>query len=398
MKRLAALFLLLIVLPGFALSANYCECPNAETHSARQEALVRVLQGYKTVGASIALVKNGRIVDMFHYGKANRAENVPVDGDTYFRVGSISKMVSAIGILQQVENGTLNLDADLSDYFNFPIRNPKFPDVPITLRQVMTHTASLLDTYHYEMATNAPVIEIVALRHVLDGNYAYKNFSSREPGTKVDYSNFGGGLLGSLLERVTGNLVDEYMQWKVFSPLGISGGYHTPCLPYGARIASIYSVPSGSLRLDQMSATDDHYDPEPEFDYVHTAGALCMTAEGMAKIIIALAGDGSVDGNWILEEKTVQEMRTRQNNIGSVHCDADRGLNLNIIRDRLVKGRTLYGHQGKAYGMICAAYFDPTDRTGVVLLTNGCDDSTVDSVAQIARAVIAKAYEMLPEY
>ncbi len=394
MRRIVAL-LLALLLPTSALAATYCECPDAATHAAREEAIVRQLQAYRAVGASVALVKDGRIIDMFHYGRADKEEKIPVDGDTYFRIGSITKMVTAVGVLQLVEDGTLALDADLSDYFDFTVRNPRFPDVPVTLRQIMTHTASLLDTYHYNRATNPPNIEIVALRHVLDGNFTAKNFSNFTPGTKVDYSNFGGGIMGSLVEQVTGYTIDEYMQWKVFHRIGVEGGYHTPCLPYGARIANIYSAGSGSLKLDMMDSEDEHMDPAPDYNYVHTAGALCMTAEGLAKVIIALAGDGSVDGNRLLNPETVQEMRTRQNNRGSVTCDSDRGIHLNIIEDRIVKGRTLYGHQGKAYGMICAAYFDPTDGTGVVLLTNGCDDSTVNSVARIARGVIVAAYEYL---
>jgi len=100
----------------------------------------------------------------------------------------------------------------------------------------------------------------------------------------------------------------------------------------------------------------------------------------------------------ILQPETVAMMRTTQNNIGSVTCESGVGLNLNIIQNKLVSGRTLYGHQGKAYGMICAAYCDPTDGSGVVLLTNGCDNSTVNSVARIARDVITAAYKIIDRH
>lgn len=136
-------------------------------------------------------------------------------------------------------------------------------------------------------------------------------------------------------------------------------------------------------------------DADGQTSYTHSAGGLTMTAEGVAKVLIAIAGDGSSYGVQLLQPQTVAQMRTVQNNIGSVHCNAERGLNLNIITDALVEGRTLYGHQGKAYGTISAAYCDPTDQTGVVMLTNGCDDSTFNSVARIARALITQAYEYL---
>ena len=393
MKRIVALLLLLLLLPIHAWGADYCECPSPAVHAERQAAFDRVLYSHQAMGASIALVKDGRIVDTFQYGRANRADNIPVDSETHFRVASVTKMVSAIGVLQLVEQGILELDRDASEYFSFDFRNPHYPNTPVTLRQIMSHTASLTDDYHYSRATSG---DIEWLRHVLDGNYTRNNFLKREPGTAVAYSNFGGGLLGVFIEEMTGYTIDEYMAQYVFRPIGVTGAYHTPCLPYDAKIARVYNVESTGMTLDLEAATDEHFDSEPELAYVHTAGALMMTAEGMAKIIIALAGDGSVDGVQLLQPETVNAMRTRQDHIGSVTCDAGRGLNLNIITNQLVQGRTLYGHQGKAYGMICAAYFDPTDQTGVVMLTNGCNTSTLNSVARIARAVLSQAYQYLP--
>ena len=98
-------------------------------------------------------------------------------------------------------------------------------------------------------------------------------------------------------------------------------------------------------------------------------------------------------GQVLVAWEPVEAMRQLQNNIGSVRCESDRGLNLNIITDEIVPGRTMYGHQGKAYGMIAAAYGDPQDQTGVVMITNGCDDSTFNSVARIVRALMTEIYE-----
>lgn len=393
-RALSFFLICVLLLSPSALAVDYCECPDAEVHAQKQAKFNAILESYQTMGASIALIKDGSIVDTFQYGRADRAENIPIDSDTYFRIASISKMVSAVGVMQLVEDGKLALDADLGDYFHFPIRNPYFPETLVTLRQVMSHTATLLDTYHYKEATK-PDGKIELLRHVLNGNYTHLDYMKREPGTVAAYSNFGGGLLGTLIEQVSGYTVDEYMNWKVFTPLNVGGGYHTPCLPYDANIAKVYDGRAGMMTLDLTDKTDEHFDAEPEEAYVHTAGALVMTAEGLAKILIALAGDGSVYGYQLLQPETVEMMRTRQDNIGSVACDSRRGLNLNIITNQLVRNRTLYGHQGKAYGMICAAYFDPTDQTGVVLLTNGCDTATVDSVAKIARSILTLAYDYL---
>jgi len=393
MKRFLLLLLLLLLSAQPALATNYCQCPDAGTHARRQEQFDRILRAHDTMGASIALISGGQIVDTFQYGRANRADNIPVESDTYFRIASVSKMLSAVGVMRLVEEGYLELDADIGDYFEYDIRNPYHPGIPITLRQIMSHTAGLKDSYHYLRATGG---NIELLRHVLSGNFTRENYYNRRPGEWVRYSNFGGGLLGSVIEQVSGYTVDEYMQMKVFFPLGIYGGYHTPCLPYDAKVARVYNTESTGMTLDPESMDGEHMDADPDTGYVHTAGAALMTAEGMAKILIALAGDGTVAGVRILSEESVRAMREQQDNIGSVRIDSGRGLNINIVTNRLVDGRTLYGHQGKAYGMICAAYFDPVDQTGVVLLTNGCNTATVDSVARIARAVMMQAYEYLP--
>ena len=98
----------------------------------------------------------------------------------------------------------------------------------------------------------------------------------------------------------------------------------------------------------------------------------------------------------ILKESQTAEMTARQEYTGSVACDSGNGLFLNIITDDEVEGRTLYGHGGKAYGMLCAAYFDPTDRTGVVMLTNGCNNkSDANGVGVLGRDILTLCYERI---
>lgn len=390
MKRLLALLLVLLFVPFAAQGAGVCACPDAETHAARQEIIDRVLAEYDAMGASVAVVSGGQVVDTFVYGRANRADNIPVTEDTFFKIASVTKMISALGVMRLVENRQLELDADISDYLPWQVRNPAFPEDPITLRQIMTHTASFLDDYHYNMATDG---EITPLNIVFEGNYTHMNFLRKQPGTVSDYSNFGGGMLGVLMEELSGMPVDEYMQHYIFAPLGMTAAYHTPNLPHGTPIARVYNIESTGMTVDMMASEDTHYFAEPELDYTHTGGGLMATAEGIARLLVCIIGDGTYNGARILRPETVEAMRTLQNNIGTVYCESDRGLNMNIITDKLVEGRTMYGHQGKAYGAICAAYGDPEDGTGVVLLTNGCDDSTFNSVARVARAFYSAVYK-----
>ena len=137
---------------------------------------------------------------------------------------------------------------------------------------------------------------------------------------------------------------------------------------------------------------------DPLTHYTLTAGKLAISAPDLSRLLIALC-DGGVYGNTrVLRESSVAAMRTPQNNVGSVTCESGWGLDMNIITDTLVEGRTLYGHGGKANGMLCAAYFDPTDRTGVVMLTNGCDNQKAyNGIGMLSLMTIRLCYTELLE-
>ena len=394
MKKKRLLAFVLAALTAVSLAAQgaaECACPDAYTHEQRQQIIDDVLARYDTMGASIAIVSGGQVVDTFVYGRANRAENLPVTEDTYFKIASVTKMVSALGVMRLVENRWVELDADASAYLPCTLRNPYFPDTPVTVRQIMTHTATLADDFHYKRATDGSTI--TPLTTVLTGRQSRENFTRYRPGTDCDYSNFGGGLLGVIIEQMTGMTVDEYMQTYIFEPIGVTAAYHTPNLPAGAQIARVYNTESGGMTVDMMASDETHWDADPELDYTHTAGGLMCTAEGLARLLICILGDGTYNGARILRPETVEAMRTLQNNVGSVACETNRGLNMNILTDVIVNGRTMYGHQGKAYGMIAAAYGDPADGTGMVMITNGCDPSTFNSVARIVRALFTAVYD-----
>ncbi|MEG0766802.1 MAG: serine hydrolase domain-containing protein, partial [Clostridia bacterium] len=208
--RRAAVWLLVCsyVLCMHTGSASACLCVDAQEHERNEDALVRILEEYQTMGAAIVWIKQGEIVDSFYYGRANRADDTPVTKDTLFRIASVSKMVSAVGLLRLMDMGIFDLDEDIGTYLDYQVRNPWFKDTPITIRQIMTHTASFKDDGHYKKALNGNVTK---LPYVLAGNYANTNFTRQEPGTVSDYSNFGGGLLGAFMELFTGMTLDEWM-------------------------------------------------------------------------------------------------------------------------------------------------------------------------------------------
>ena len=215
-------------------------------------------------------------------------------------------------------------------------------------------------------------------------------FLQARPGSRRLYSNFGGGLIGPLIEALSGRMLDEYMTEKVFEPLGITAAYQPSRLAPDVPVADLYLMPrrwlAKRVREDSLALQG----------YCFTAGKLVISAPDLCKILIALCDGGVCGDARILKESQTREMLTPQNYTGSVTCESENGLFINIITDDEVEGRTLYGHGGKAYGMLCAAYFDPSDRTGVVMLTNGCQNRSMhNGVGMLGRNILTLCYELL---
>ena len=156
-------------------------------------------------------------------------------------------------------------------------------------------------------------------------------------------------------------------------------------------------MPAGRLAATVRSADDTVVaQASPQTDYVYSAGKLVLSAPDLAKLVIVLCDGGIYEETRVLKESSVALMRTVQNQIGSVTCDSGWGLDMSILKDTMVEGRTLYGHGGKANGMLCTAYFDPTDRTGVVMLTNGCRNrKTYQGVGMLSLLTVRLCYTEL---
>ena len=357
---------------------------------AAEDKLERIFKSYSTLGACVVIIENGEITFTYCYGE-RRTGGDPITSGTGFQVGSISKLVANIGLMQLVEDGKAGLEDELGDLLGFPVRNPAYPNTPITLRQLMSHTAGLRDSGYYQEALNG---QPRPLSELFSGNRQQFTFHSKvEAGVRREYSNFGGGLIGSLIEKLSGQTLDAYMTQNVFAPLGITAGFQASLLPQSMPLADMFLMPERRLAKELRADPTHETRPDPARHYFLTAGKLIITAPDLAKILIALCDGGIYGDVRLLKESTVAEMTARQNHRGSVACESGHGLFMNIITDDQVEGRTMYGHGGKANGMLCAAYFDPTDRTGVVMLTNGCRNRSVyNGVGMLGRAVLRVCY------
>ncbi|NOX51115.1 MAG: beta-lactamase family protein [Gammaproteobacteria bacterium] len=174
-----------------------------------------VMRG-ETVGATVSLVSDGRLVMAKGYGFANLQDRTPVQGrHTQFRIGSITKVLTWISVLQQIESGRLELDADVNVYLESFAMEDKFSD-PITLRHLMTHTPGFEDDLSRLFASGPRQVGI--LRDTLADHMPAR---VRPPGTVAAYSNYGAALAGFLVAKVSGEGWHDYVQTHIFGPLGM---------------------------------------------------------------------------------------------------------------------------------------------------------------------------------
>ncbi len=379
MKKPLALILccLLALLPSLAPALTLDEI-NHEVDDA--------FKGSRTTGGALVIVKNGEILYEHYFGNRDEALLLPVTADTYFRIASVTKLISGIGMMQLVEQGLVELDTDISEYFGYDIANTYYPDTPITLRQLMSHTSTLSTKGGYGAEHTVHDMLARELRR-------RANFTDTIPGSVYAYSNFGAGVAGAIMEAVTGVSVNRYMTEHVFAPLGLDASYDPSLLSDPASVPNLYAADGSRYRSAPYLLSETYEDfADPENHYRTTVGSLWIRATDLAALTIALCGDGTVNGVRLLTPESLSQMRDNQASFAaSVTGESPYGLFTNR-ENTLVEGHTFYGHQGVFGGVLCNVYFEPETQFCFILLTNGCNNVMQGHVGVLTRRMFTFAY------
>jgi len=256
------------------------------------------LARYNVPGATVAVVRDGRLVVAKGYGYRDIANKTPVDANTSsFRIGSVSKLFTWTAVMQQVEAGTIDLDADVNTYLkDFKIPDT-YPGQPVTMRHLMTHTAGFEDSGRHTVVND--VADLIPFR-----TYCAENIPVRfiPPGTVSSYSNYGTTLAAVIVEDVTGIPFDEYVQSRIFTPLSMNGTSFREDLPpdLASRLTKGYTYADG----ENMPAHDWIF-------VIGPAGTISTTAPDMAHFLIAHLQNGSYGNATILSPGTASLMHTR---------------------------------------------------------------------------------------
>jgi len=254
------------------------------------------LERSDVAGASVLVMQNGQVLLEKGYGYADLKSKKPVDpANTIFRLASISKLFTWVSVMQLAEQGKLDLDTDVNRYLDFPIR-PAFSH-PITLRNLMTHTGGFEQENRDIIVTNPK--QPISLRDFLIRNQPTRMFA---PGTVPAYSNYGVGLAGYIVQRVSGQPFEQYVEEHIFAPLKMMH-------------STFYQPPRAPLRgLPSEGYPTDTQKPPIGFEIFNPApaGGVSSTAADMGRFGQALLNGGELDGNRILKPETLAAMWTPQ--------------------------------------------------------------------------------------
>lgn len=338
----------------------------------------------------------------FRHRQAGRAW--PVQPDTLFRVASVSKVVTTIGLMQLVEQGKVDLDRDVSDYLGFRLRNPAFPDEPIRVRMLLNHTSSLRDAEGYTLPPDRPISAMFDAAHPGPTGDHFAKGSDKAPGAWFEYCNLGYGLVGTIIERVSGERFDRYMQRHILDPMKIAGGYNVHALSHPERLSTLYhrDAAGWTPETDDRTAGGDmaggwpegqltHYRPGTNGTLFSPQGGLRISMPDLARVAQLLIGRGELDGVRILKPETVALMErttwrydghngtTGEGTAGPFNRYGMTIAWLTGWHDARGKGDLPYigyrgglrGHLGDAYALHSGLWYDPARKDAYVFAITG---------------------------
>jgi CubicO group peptidase (beta-lactamase class C family) len=311
-------------------------------------------------GAVVIVVKGGKVFFAKGYGYSNVADQTLVDPNkTLFRIGSTSKLFVWTAVMQLVEQGKLDLNADVNNYLDFQIP-ATFPE-PITMKNLLTHTPGFEES-------NIGLFVYTPGQLTSLGDYLKKHIPARvfPPGKVAAYSNYGAALAGYIVERISGMPFDEYVEKNIFLPLGIDHTTYLQPLP-------------ANLAVDMAGGyayTDGEY-KRGDFELIpgYPTGSISATADDMAKFMIAHLQNGIYGNARILSQATAQQMHSLLDSYDPRFKD---GMAYGFIRWH-VNGQLTLWHNGDTIFFHTGLHLLPDQNLGFFISNNGLSGGQMEA-------------------
>lgn len=331
-------------------------------------------------------------------GLADRALGRALTVDDPVRIASISKLVVGLGVMRLVEEGRLDLDRDVSDYLGWRLRNPAFPEAPITLRLLLSHRSGLRDEVDYAIPLGKSVEAAVADAKAFDPAHA--------PGTYFRYSNLNFPVVASAMEAVSGERFDRLMARLVLGPLGLDACFNwTTCSDAAMARGVVLYAGDGTVLRDDLGGRRPDCPVVPAADgncdlrsyrlgsngaLFSPQGGLRISARDLATVGRLLLNRGRHEGVAFLRPENIDALLaphwrydgTNGETEGGFYCGYGLAVqklpvrNVTGCRDDLfADGRAVSGHAGDAYGVRSGLWIDPERGEGIAYLSanNGAD-------------------------
>lgn len=355
-------YLLLVLL----LAGSGCTPASVEPHASLEaftahldERLPQLMNRYDVPGATLALVQRGEVVWSGAYGYADRAQRDPMTTEAIFRAESISKPVTAWGVMRLVEQGRIDLDAPVERYlvdFRFP--ETAYDERAITVRRLLSNSAGLPLGPIGSDAEYPPESDMPSLRDYLSEEARLV----QEPGAEFAYSNVGFNTLELLVEEVTGRDFAAYMADEVLGPLGM----HRSRFGWAETLHT--AMPMGH----ELEGT-----PVPPYVYpVNASGGLLAPVEDIARFVGAEGGRSIVSPSpdpmdrAVLKPESIRQLHMPQVEVGGLFGWVAGAYGFGHFLERLPDGRRAVWHGGQGHGWMTHFHAVPDAGDGIVILTN----------------------------
>ena len=349
------------------------------TPSNVEETVTNNLPATGAPGAALCIVKEGAVVWCDGFGLAHVADNEPVTPHTPFLLASISKAVTAVGVLAHAEDGLFGLDDDVTQHLAHDVDLPTGD--AITWRQLLTHTGGVKDDwnamesfYGFPMDPDEQALPPLDLHQAVqayfddEGSaYSAANFQTWAPGGGFEYTNMGIALMGAALADVAAAPFPTVMHDAVLAPLGMTRSSYDWTSMNGEVVAMPYGANMQPYGYYAFADTPD--------------GGLRASAYDLARFLAMLTNGGELDGVRVLESAMVDDMTTPQ----VPALEPSVGLSLFSFE---WAGDTWWTHSGAEQGVSTDMMFRESDGLGYVLLLNGDGDETYNANYNIEDVII----------
>jgi CubicO group peptidase (beta-lactamase class C family) len=343
-------------------------CAHAQVVPGVDSVIARRMSIGHIPGLVAALIDSGRVIWQGAYGLSNVAARTPATDSTPFQIASVSKTITGTVLMMLHAERRFRLDDDINAYLPFRVRNPRYPTVPITFRELLIHRASIDDNMKFYRplwgASNGDNLTPLGtyLRDYLtpEGrDYDAANFLAVAPGDTTKYCNTCYALLGYLAEVISGVPFARLSDSLLFKPLGMRDTHWfvkdftaaTPATPYR------YAKDTGWVAYGQNGYPD------------WPAGTLRTSLRDLSRFLTTYVNGGAMNGRQVIPSSAINEMAPPD-----LHAGFLTWWPLGVRT-----GAVLYAHNGGDNGVRTTMAFTRQDRRGVIVLTNG--EASVDQLA-----------------